>query len=84
MVGHRRCQRCSITSEGASCNGVPQEDYSQRQTPTFQIFSKQSNICDFEESLHRFFLQQIYEVLQHLLLDHSSISFITSDSLHGQ
>jgi hypothetical protein len=33
---------------------VSQEDYSQRQTLTFQIFAKRSHICDFKESF--FFL----------------------------
>jgi hypothetical protein len=65
-----------------SCNEVPQEDFSERQT--FQIFAKRSHICDLKENLHRFFLQQIYEVLQHLLFDFSNNYVVTSDSLHGQ
>jgi hypothetical protein len=52
----KKSQNCSFTREGASCNGVPQEDYSERQTRTFQIFAKRSHICDFKESVHRFFL----------------------------
>jgi hypothetical protein len=79
----KKSQNCSFTREGASCNGVPQEDYSERQTRTFQIFAKRSHICDFKESVHRFFLQQIYEDRQRLLFDFSHGCLVNSDSLHG-